>query len=288
MNQSVVNGSKENRYLDTFPVSLAPLTLLDVSPINRVIIAAEVGYSHIGLRLIPATQTGPCFTLATNPQLIKQIAYHLQQTGIQVLDIEVLRLKSETRIINFLPILEAGAQLGAKEALVTGNDSDNNRLADNFSLLCELAAPFNLAVNIEPTPWTHIPDIKSAAALLKKTNQLNQGLVIDPLHFDRSTSCLSDLKSIPKRYFRYMQLCDGTKVKPNNMEDIIYQARNHRLSPGHGGINLTGLLRAIPRMPISIECYNSQLAQYTSPMQRAKMYFEDTQRLLSSLFEKID
>lgn len=35
------------------PISLAALTVLDVSPANQVLCAAKAGYSHVGIRLVP-------------------------------------------------------------------------------------------------------------------------------------------------------------------------------------------------------------------------------------------
>lgn len=34
------------------PISLAALTILDVSPANQVLCAAKAGYSHVGIRLV--------------------------------------------------------------------------------------------------------------------------------------------------------------------------------------------------------------------------------------------
>lgn len=264
-------------------MSLAPLTVLDVSPANQVIVAAESGYSHVGLRLVPATRTEPIYATIGNTPLIKQIKHNLQQAAIQVLDIEVLRIRSTTRVTDFLPVLETGAELGATEALVTGNDPNQHRLIDNFSLLCQQAAPFGIHINIEPTPWTTIPTIQSAIQLLRKAKQPNQGLLIDPLHFDQAENSLADLKLIPKEYFRYIQLCDGAKKKPKNMAEVIYQARHYRLSPGHGRIDLPALFAMIPARPISIECCNDKLALYKSPIERAKMYLDDSKKLLTSI-----
>ena len=40
-------------------LSLAALTVLDVSPPEQVRIAALTGYSHVGIRLLPATPDDP-------------------------------------------------------------------------------------------------------------------------------------------------------------------------------------------------------------------------------------
>lgn len=262
------------------PLCLAPLTVLDISPLEQIIVAADAGYTHIGLRLIPATDNEPVYPLITTPSLLNQLAQQLTLSGIQVLDIEVLRLKPETQVTAFLPILEIGARLGASDILITGNDPDENRLRNNFSQLCELAYPFGLHLNLEPTPWTDVPDIRTAVQILQHTNQPNQALLVDPLHFYRADNHLDQLTALPASYFRYMQICDGPKEKPITHDALIYQARNARLSPGKGDLDLLGLLHALPILPLSIECANTELAKQLSPLARAKMYLEDTQRVL--------
>jgi len=43
------------------PLALAPLTVLELSPPEMVACAATAGYSHVGLRLLPATGNEPTF-----------------------------------------------------------------------------------------------------------------------------------------------------------------------------------------------------------------------------------
>lgn len=74
--------------------------------------------------------------------------------------------------------------------------------------------------------------------------------------------------------------------KPKDTEELLYQAPNYRLSLGDGGIDLVSLLKALPEMPISIECCNDELALYKSPIERAKMYIENTRALLKRVAEQ--
>jgi hypothetical protein len=41
------------------PISLAALTVLELTPPEMVGCAAEAGFSHVGIRLLPATPTEP-------------------------------------------------------------------------------------------------------------------------------------------------------------------------------------------------------------------------------------
>ena len=132
------------------PISLAALTVLDVSPANQVLCAAKAGYSHVGIRLVPATPTETQWDMIGDTPMIREVEANLRATGVKVLDIEILRVKPDTRAINWKPFFETGARLGASQVLVAGNDPDYNRFCDNFAELCEIAYPYGLTLNVEP------------------------------------------------------------------------------------------------------------------------------------------
>ena len=109
------------------PISLAALTILDVSPANQVLCAAKAGYSHVGIRLVPATPTETQYDMIGNTPMIREVEANLKATGIKVLDIEILRIKPDTRAVNWKAFFETGTRLGATQVLCAGNDPDINR-----------------------------------------------------------------------------------------------------------------------------------------------------------------
>ncbi len=104
------------------PLSLAALTVLELSPADMVSCAADAGYSHVGLRLIPATDREPTWPIIGDTPLVREVERRLADTGIKVLDIEIFRLKPDTRVEDYRAALETGAKLGARHVLVAGND----------------------------------------------------------------------------------------------------------------------------------------------------------------------
>ena len=125
----------------TRAIGLAALTVLELPPPDMVTCAAEAGFTHIGLRLIPATPTEVSYATIGDTPIIRATLERLADTGIEVLDIEILRLTPDADPRDFLPVLETGARLGARNALIAGNDPDEGRLTERFAALCELAAP---------------------------------------------------------------------------------------------------------------------------------------------------
>ncbi|MDN0075161.1 sugar phosphate isomerase/epimerase [Crenobacter sp. SG2303] len=267
-------------------LSLAALTVLELSPPDMVSCAAEAGYSHIGLRLLPATPTEPQHDIVGDTPLLRETLARLADTGVAVSDIEILRLKPETCVADFLPVLETGARLGARDVLVAGNDADPVRLADNFARLCELGAPLNLAMNIEPMPWTEVRNLKDAAALLASANRpANAGVLIDAIHFDRAGCRIEEIAELPEGVLRYAQLCDAPADKPRDIDELLLQARAERMTPGEGGLKLAELLRALPAtLPLSIEVPQAALARTVGAVERARRLREASERLLERVF----
>lgn len=266
------------------PLSLAALTVLELDPVEMVRCAAQAGYSHVGLRLVPATPDEPAYDTIGATPLIREARAALDDTGVQVLDVEILRLKPETRVADFQPIMETGALLGARHVLIAGNDPEEARLADNFGLTCELAARYGLTANLEPMPWTSVRDIGQAERIMAVAGHGNAGIIIDPIHFDRAGSAIAGIAAIPPQRFRYAQLCDAPAARPATTEEILFQARAERLAPGAGDLPLRELIAALPAdIPLSLEVPQQALARTVSAVERARRLLRATQALLATL-----
>ena len=264
------------------PISLAALTILDVSPANQVLCAAKAGYSHVGIRLVPATPTETQYDMIGDTPMIREVEANLKATGVKVLDIEILRIKPDTRAVNWKAFFETGTRLGATQVLCAGNDPDINRLTDNYAELCELAHPYGLNLSIEPMPWCNVSTVKQHGEILRKINRPNAGCLVDPIHFYRAKNDYKDIDNLPAGSLKYCQMCDITAEMPDTMDGILYQARNFRLSPGTGAADLVQLLK---HLPISIEVCNANLALTMSPLDRARMYLEDMVAVLNAAGE---
>ena len=95
-------------------------------------------------------------------------------------------------------------------------------------------------------------------------------MLVDALHFDRSTSSLGDLATIPVGQLHYWQLCDGPAERPATTEEMMHAARNERKFPGEGGIDLVALARAIPAdITVSLEVPTAELARTVDAKTRA-------------------
>jgi sugar phosphate isomerase/epimerase len=265
-------------------ISLAALTVLELTPPEMVTCAAEAGYSHVGIRLLPATPTEPQYDLVGDTPLLREVERRLADTGVQVLDAEIFRIKADTHVPDYEPAIATAARLGAHELLVAGNDPDEARLTDTFAAFCALAAKYQLGAMLEFMPWTDAKDLAQATRIVQASGQLNAGVLIDPFHFSRSHSRLADIAQVPPSQLRYLQFCDVPAAVPPTMDAILAQARAERLFPGEGGLDLLGLLRATPRdVPLSLEVPTHTLARSVGAVERARRALQATQRLLAQL-----
>ena len=94
----------------------------------------------------------------------------------------------------------------------------------------------------------------------------NAGILVDALHFGRSTSTLDDIHAIPRELLHYAQICDAEAGTGFTTEQMIHTARCERLLPGDGNIDLQGLFDALPAdLPISVEVVNFEREKTASP-----------------------
>lgn len=269
--------------MNTPPVSLAHLTLLSLPPPRLISVAAEAGYQHVGLRLLPSSPTGPRYPLMDDPAMLRETLACAQDTEVTVFDIEIVRIVEGFDARALLPFFEVGAQLGAQAMLVSGEDADLARCADSYARLCEVARPYGISADLEFIPWTAAKDLPTAVALIKAAGcPVNAGLLVDALHWARSASQPSDtaqVAALPREWLHYAQVCDAPAEVPSTVPELIHCAREARLLPGEGGIALDSLLAALPTgLPLSVEIPHPVRMAEMGPVQWARQARERSLR----------
>jgi sugar phosphate isomerase/epimerase len=242
--------------------SLAHLTVLGLSPPQVVTVAAESGYTFVGLRLNAVTADEPKYPLHQSASLLRETKRALSTSGVRVLDVELIRLTPTFNVHQYDALLDVSAELGARHLLVQGADSDVARVTDHYGQLCDTAAQRSLTADIEFVTWTETPNLTRAAQIVAAVRRENAGLVIDTLHFSRSNCDLQELAQLPRSWFHYAQVCDAPGKPPTTVEGLIHAARNERLFLGAGGLDVRGILAALPaNIPYSLEIPRTALAE---------------------------
>lgn len=268
--------------------SLAHLSALMLSPPQLVEAAARAGYEYVGLRVNRVTPDEPLYSLADDSRLMRETKSRLSDTGVQVLDIELARLGAGDKADDLSPLLDVAAELGAHDILAQLSDADRVHAMEQFAQLCDLAKPLGISANLEFPSWTETPNLASAAAILRQVDRPNAAILVDTLHFRRSGSSLDELAKMPRRWFRYAQLCDAPATAPATRDGLIHEARCERLFPGEGGLDMAQILAHMPPdIPYALEIPRLSLARVLGDAEYVRLALDATRRYVDGGFAAV-
>jgi sugar phosphate isomerase/epimerase len=229
------------------PIAMASGIMPEATPVELVECAAAAGFALGGMWLEPATWTD-----ATTRDVQRALA----DSGLALLDIEVVWLKPGPPDPAHRRIVEVGAELGARNVLCVSSDPDMGATRDKLAALAELGGDLGIRVNLEFGLFTEVKTIHAASTLLREISHPAMGLLIDSLHWQRSGGTLADIAAVPRAWLSYVQLCDAPLhgASPDDPHAIIAEAIDGRMAMGAGGLPLRELLQVLPAgVPIGIE-----------------------------------
>ena len=264
--------------------SLAYLTIPGTGPVDQIRIAAEAGYDLVSLRGIPMNLPNePHCRFDQDKKLFNEIKQALSDYNIRLMDIELARIREDLKVEDYEPAFSAAAELGATDVLSSIWTKDKDFYYNEFAKLCDLAAKYSLRVNLEFVTFAGVTNLAEALDVLNKVERPNAYLMVDTLHAHRSRVSPDDIAKVEPAKFGFIHLCDGPGPIPE-LDDpsMIGVAREGRLYPGDGEIDLKSFLLAMPPNPISIELPNSKeidkrgvLGHAKQCLITAKQYFAD-------------
>jgi sugar phosphate isomerase/epimerase len=205
-------------------------------------VAARTGYAYVGLRLNRTTEDEPHYPLMEDGGLRRATRERTAATGIGVWDVEVARLWPGTEVEDYRDFLEVGAELGARHVIAQLADPDLDRATDRFGGLCQMAASLGLAVDLEFIAWSQVPNLSTAAQVIRAAGEPNAGILVDALHFHVAGSTIGELRSLPRTWFRYVHVCDAPAVSASESDELTHVMRHERLFPGQGVIDVRAIL----------------------------------------------
>jgi sugar phosphate isomerase/epimerase len=152
-------------------------------------------------------------------------------------------------------------------------------LVERFAALCDRAAAHDLLVALEFTPWSGIPDIATAAALVRGAERANAGINLDTWHWFRGAPSAEVLRDVADRVFM-LQLDDADRDVVQPLYDDTTRRRRY---PGEGSFDLVGFLLltrdAGVEAPISVEVMSTE--HYALPVEEAaRRAYVSTRRII--------
>jgi len=238
-------------------LSLAHLTVLDVTPPELVTAAAAAGFRTVGIRLTAPPSVGvPPYDILGGGPLLRETLRCLADTGVSVLDTEFLPFEPDQPAAIPEGFLDVSAQLGARHVLVMSALPEEPRTMERFCELCDRAATYGLQVGLEFAIYTGVRTLAQAVQVVARSKRPNASVVVDALHFSRSGGVPPDIARADPSLFRYAQICDASAdmPAPGDTTALIREARTGRLLPGEGALPLRELVAALPpAVPLAIE-----------------------------------
>lgn len=235
-------------------IGLAHFSAIHLSPADLITFAAAAGFRAVGLRLFPAFAGAPCYTVRQGSQDAKELRLRMDDTGVEIFDIEFVVIDAGFQAATLLPVLEDAAALGARRLSVCGQDADRIRLIDNFAQLCATAARVGMSVDLENMGWRPVRRCADSTTVALATGANNAGVLVDALHFFRNGGILAEIDGTLPHLLGHAQLCDVRGPEPGTDADRIAEARGGRFAPGAGELDLAGLISKLPKQTrISVE-----------------------------------
>ncbi len=234
------------------------LSVYGMSPVDQVMLAAELGCGHIstGLMQLPMNPFDfPGWSLRDDLVLQREMKAVLGETGVSISLGEGFGVRAGMEIADRAADLDLMAELGARGVGGVCMEPDLARGLDQFAQLNEMAQQRGMLTTLEFAPMQAVGDLTTALAFVKQIDSPNFRLLIDAMHCCRSGSTPDDIAALDPALIGYFQLCDV----PRNptLPDYMQEAMRARLIPGEGELPLSELLAAIPQdIPVGLEVPN--------------------------------
>ncbi len=239
--------------------SLAHLTLINCTPAELVYVAARAGYDAVSPRFVTMNVPGEFKQSPLEKAQIQATKTALQTTGLEVLDIEIARITEDCDPRDFEAALELGGELGARHMIMsawTPRRDDRNFLLDTYAETCDLAAPFDITIDLEFPTFSRLRTLDEALDIVRAADRPNGGILVDTLYLHLSRVDIGELLHVPPEWLHFLHISDCLPGIADTREGMIQLARDARLYPGEGWIDFAGIIERCPPMNYSIELPN--------------------------------
>jgi len=247
----------------------------EFGPVETIKAAVAGGFDAVGLWVEPENWTS---------DTIRESKAALNDSGLELLDVEVIWLKPDSDMALHKRSIDIGAELGAKNVLCVSSDPDMGATAARLAELCHHAEGSGIRVALEFGIFTEVKTIERALAVLADVAHPLRALLIDPIHVDRSGCTAAQIATVPRTLLPYAQFCDAPAKRPdpNDFDAVITDAIDLREQCGAGALPLAELYASLPAdIPLSIELRSKALREgYPDANARAKAVADATRTWL--------
>lgn len=155
---------------------------------------------------------GTAGPLGNNPGLFASIQVALEETSLQPLDIELVRVKEDLPR-DYRGAFECAAKLGFTDVLSSVWTMDHGFAVDCYGKICEDAKEFGLTMNLEFPVISGLVNLPDTLQFLKEVGADNAKVLLDMLYCYWSGVTVEDLKKLDPSLVGVIHLCDCPKMK---------------------------------------------------------------------------
>jgi sugar phosphate isomerase/epimerase len=124
---------------------------------------------------------------------------------------------------------------------LVGGPLDIDGAAGRLKSAAEAVADVGLNIAVEAFAWSAINSVPTASTLLARADSRNTGHLLDVWHFYNTGSTAEAITKLDVTTVAAVQLNDGPRVHDN----FLRHARNTRLLPGEGDLDVAGFITAL-------------------------------------------
>lgn len=258
---------------------------------DRVAAAAKAGFAAIG---IAVEDYIACHERGVSDAEMRRI---LDDHGIAAAEIEFLTGWWEEGERGERPraveerIYQAADAFGSRHMNVgcageRGSLPPPEKVAAKFGDLCDRAAKHGLLVALEFLPWSDIPDVAAAGAIVGEAGRANGGILIDTWHYFRGAADPAQVRAVPPEKFFLIQFDDADAERMGSwMEDTT----DRRRLPGEGAFDLAGFIRMLDAVgvvaPFSVEILSAEQRARTVE-EAARAAYESSRAVITKARQK--
>lgn len=259
-------------------LTLASGTLPEFRPAEVIRAAGEAGFDGCGVWFDAASWSDASG---------RAVRRAFEETGLEPLEIEVVMIRPGAHDAAHDRLLDAGAEIGARCAIVVSLEPDAASTRRRFARLCERAGALGIAVCLEFLPVMAVRTLAEAVSVVDDVGHPAGRLLVDALHLARSGGHPDDLAAVAPERLAFAQICDARARPPGSgsRRVLLDEALNGRLPPGHGALPLAELVGALPfDAPLSLELRSKALREtHPDAVERARHAYDETVRGLERL-----
>lgn len=234
------------RHRSTRQLTLGFLTLgAQAAPLDVIAAAAAAGFGAAGLRISGRTPGDAWPSVDENPQAFASIRAAAQAAGVRISSVSGYYMTATTQSGHLLANVRAARELGTALICQGCFDPDRARVVAMLRDYAAAAKEAGLRIALEFMPMSELKDIRQAVEAIDAAGADNVGLLVDSLHLARSGAGEAEVAAIDPARICLTQLCDGpAQLAPGST--LYDEAMSGRRYLGDGGLDLAGLVRALP------------------------------------------